>query len=70
MTEEQLTKTAEIREREPHGDVELLLFEAPFDGFIANVAFTHTVRRPKDPIRTALSPVSEIKETRARSRSS
>ena len=43
MTEEHVTITAKIRKLEPHEDVVLPLFEAPFDGVIANVAFTPSV---------------------------
>lgn len=40
MTKAHVTKTAEIRALEPYEDANLPLFEAPFDGLIANVAFT------------------------------
>ncbi len=40
MNEKYTTKTAEIRGFDPHEDAEIPLFEAPFDGLIANVTYT------------------------------
>jgi hypothetical protein len=40
MPEEHTTMTAEVRRLEPLEDAEIPLVEAPFDGLIANVAFT------------------------------
>jgi hypothetical protein len=48
MTEKHITKTAEVRGIDPHEDAEILLFEAPFNGLIANVAFT-----PSEDVRGA-----------------
>ena len=44
------TKTVQVRRLEPHEDAELPLFDAPFDGLIANVTFT-----PSEEIRGAYS---------------
>jgi hypothetical protein len=40
MAQEHTTMTAEVRGLEPFEDAEIPLFEAPFDGLIANVVFT------------------------------
>ena len=40
MAEEHATRAAEVRNLEPHEDAEIPLFDAPFDGLIANVTFT------------------------------
>ncbi len=40
MAEDYTTKTVEVRALEPHEDAEITLFDAPFEGVIANVTFT------------------------------
>jgi hypothetical protein len=55
VAEQYTTKTVQVRSLEPREDAEIPLFEAPFDGLIANVTFT-----PSEEIRGAYTSRGEL----------